>query len=160
MLKYKQINVNPKNRKTGDCSTRALCACLSISYDDAMRLQYEEAFRCYYDPTSKQVMERVLSKFGYIKMKQPKTADGKKYEVKDLDKIISKEQLAQGVFVTVSNHHTCIYKDSIIDIWDCSRKTCCNYYVKVLDIKPDNIEISDIHSLLDTAEDNVAYRIV
>ncbi len=27
MLHYKNLNVNPKGRKTGDCSTRALVGC-------------------------------------------------------------------------------------------------------------------------------------
>lgn len=30
MLKFKEINVNPKKRKTGDCSTRALVSVLNI----------------------------------------------------------------------------------------------------------------------------------
>lgn len=35
MLNYRQINVNPKGWKTGDCSTRAIVSCLDIDYDKA-----------------------------------------------------------------------------------------------------------------------------
>lgn len=148
MLNYKQINLNPKNRKTGDCSTRALAACLSISYEDALKLQYEESLKCYYDPTSKQIMGRVLEKFGYMKMKQPRKEDGKKYLVKELDKIIEKKHLNAGVLVTVVNHHTCIYQDSVIDIWDCRNKACGNYYIKIRDEMPEDISKTNIHELL------------
>ena len=130
MLKYLEKNVNPKNRKTGDCSTRALVSVLGISYEEALKLQYEESLKCYYDPTSKQVMERVLKKFCYTKMPQPKHLDGTKYTVKELDRLLTTKQRSNGVLVTVANHHTAIKNDNIIDIWDCGYKCVGNYYVK------------------------------
>lgn len=130
MLSYLEKNVNPKSRKTGDCSTRALKTVLGLTYDECLKLQFEESLKCYYDPSSKQVMERVLKKFGYVKMKQPRKANGKKYTVAELDKIISKEKLNAGVLVTVANHHTAIRGTSVVDIWDCRYKTVGNYYIK------------------------------
>lgn len=50
MIKFMEVNVNPKKRKTGDCSTRALVGTLGISYDEALKLQFEESLKCYYDP--------------------------------------------------------------------------------------------------------------
>ena len=130
MLKLLLKNVNPKGRKTGDCSTRALVSCLGITYEAALKLQMEESLKSYYDPTSKQVMEKVLAKFGYVKMAQPRKWDNTKYEVQELDRIISKEIRDKGVLVTVANHHTAIKGDQIIDIWNCGRKTVGNYYIK------------------------------
>ena len=130
MLKYLEKNVNPKNRKTGDCSTRALVSVLKISYEEALKLQCEESLKCYYDPTSKQVMERVLAKFGYVKMKQPRHNDGTKYLVKELDRLLTPKELHNGVLVTVANHHTAIVDSNIVDIWNCGTKTVGNYYVK------------------------------
>lgn len=130
MIKYIEKNENPKGRKTGDCSTRALVGVLGISYKEALQLQCEESLKCFYDPTSKQVMERVLKRYGYIKMKQPRKADGKKYAVGELDKILTKEQLKMNVLVTVANHHTCIVNGKVQDIWDCRNKTVGNYYIK------------------------------
>ena len=130
MIQYKEINVNPKGRKTGDCSTRALVGVLGISYAEALKLQFEESLQCYYDPSSKQVMERVLKRFGYVKMAQPKKYDGTKYEVREIDKIVSKEQMKNGILVTVANHHTCVKDGCIQDIWNCGRKCIGNYYVK------------------------------
>lgn len=130
MLKYKELNVNPKGRKTGDCSTRALVGTLGITYQEALKLQMEESLKCFYDPTSKQVMERVLKRFGYVKMKQPKKPDGKKYTVGEMDMVLTKKQMKDNVLVTVANHHTCIVDGYVQDIWDCRYKSVGNYYIK------------------------------
>ena len=130
MISYVEKNVNPKGRKTGDCSTRALVGTLGISYDEALKLQTEIALKIYYDPTSKQVMEKVLEKFGYVKRRKPRKGNNKKYTVSEMDKILSKKEMEEGVLVTVANHHTCITKGHIQDIWDCGNKTVGNYYVK------------------------------
>lgn len=130
MIKYKEKNENPKNRKTGDCSTRALVGCLGISYDEALKLQMKWSLKTYYDPTSKQVMEKVLQEFGYVKMKQPKKCDNKKYTVGEMDQVLTKKQMQEGVLITVANHHTCIVNGVVQDIWDCRCKSVGNYYVK------------------------------
>lgn len=130
MIGYVEKNVNPKGRKTGDCSTRALVGTLGISYDEAVKLQTEISLKTYYDPSSKQVMEKVLDKFGYKKMPQPRKSDNTKYKVAEMDKILTKKEMDEGVLVTVANHHTCITKGNIQDIWNCGGKSVGNYYVK------------------------------
>jgi len=130
MIKYREFNVNPKGRRTGDCSTRALVGTLNIEYDEALELQCEVAKKTCYGLTDKQVMEGVLEKFGYVKMKQPKKANGRKYTVGELDEILTDKQMQEGVFVTIANHHTCIVKGELQDIWDCRYKAVGNYYVR------------------------------
>ena len=130
MLLYGEKNVNPKKRRTGDCSTRALVGTLGISYEEALKLQMKWSLKTYYDPTSKQVMEKVLQEFGYVKMKQPRKADGKKYTVAELDEIIPADIRNKGVLVTVARHHTCIIGMCVQDIWDCRYKSVGNYYIK------------------------------
>lgn len=130
MLKFEKINVNPKGRKTGDCSTRALVSLLDISYDTALLEQTNEALKCYYDISSKQTMDRVLNKYGYVKIKQPRKADGKKYKVYELDSLLSQRDLMEGIIVLVANHWTCIKNQKIVDSWDCGYKSVGNYWVK------------------------------
>lgn len=130
MIELKYVNVNPKGRKTGDCSTRALVGVLGVTYEQALKMQCEEAIKSCYGITDKQVMERVLKRYGYIKMKQPRKEDGKKYTVGELDEILTKKQIEEGVLVTVARHHTCIKNGCVQDIWDCRVKTVVNYYVK------------------------------
>lgn len=130
MLLYREKNVNPKKRRTGDCSTRALVGTLGISYEEALKLQVKWSLKTCYDPTSKQVMEKLLQEFGYVKMKQPRKADGKKYTVAELDEIIPADIRNKGVLVTVAGHHTCIIGMCVQDIWDCRYKSVGNYYIK------------------------------
>lgn len=130
MIDFQYVNVNPKGRKTGDCSTRALVGVLGITYEQALKMQCQEAIKSCYGITDKQVIERVLKKFGFVKMKQPRKEDGKKYTVGELDEILTKKQLEEGVLVTVARHHTCIKNGCVQDIWDCRGKTVGNYYVK------------------------------
>ncbi len=130
MLKYLEHNVNPKQHNTGDCSTRALVGVLKIPYEEALKLQYKESLKIFWDITSKQVMENVLAQFGYVKMKQPRKANGKKYQVGEMDKILTKQQMKEGVLITIAGHHTCITNSVVQDIWDCRNKCVGNYYIK------------------------------
>lgn len=130
MIDFQYVNVNPKGRKTGDCSTRALVGVIGITYEQALKMQCQEAIKSCYGITDKQVIERVLKKFGFIKMKQPRKEDGKKYTVGELDEILTKKQIEEGVLVTVARHHTCIKNGCVQDIWDCRGKTVGNYYIK------------------------------
>ncbi len=133
MLRYLEKNVNPKGRKTGDCSTRALVGLLGIEYNDALDLQVEESKKCYYDPTSRQVIERILKKFGYVKMSQPRKEDNTKYEVREMDKVLSPKELHDGVIVNVAKHYVVLKDDYYQDIWNSGRKCVGNYYVKIDD---------------------------
>lgn len=130
MLSYYELNVNPKNRKTGDCSTRALVAALEITYEAALLEQVEMALKKYYDITSKQTVGKVLENHGYVKMKMPKKQNGKRYKVYELDEILTKQQMEEGVVVLVANHWTCIKHGMVQDIWDCRNKSVGNYWVK------------------------------
>lgn len=130
MLKYCEHNVNPKHRKTGDCCVRALVGALGISYADALKECYEEALKSCYGITDKQIVERVCKRHGYVKMKQPRKEDGTKYAVGDMDNVLTKKQMKEGVLITVANHHTCITGGVVQDIWDCRDMRVGNYYVK------------------------------
>ena len=130
MLKFKETNVNPKGRKTGDCSTRALCNVLGISYDEVIDKQAYWAKKKCYGLTCKQTMELVLKEYGYVKIKQPRKANGRKYEVREMDQVLSQKQMEEGVFITVANHHTTIKHGVIEDTWNCGNSCVGNYYIK------------------------------
>ena len=130
MLNYTYYNANPKNRKTGDCSTRALVGVLGITYEQALREQTEESLKCYYDPSSKQVIERVLKNHGFVKHAQPRKADGTKYLAGEIDKVVSSEDLYNGVLITVANHHIAVKGITLLDTWDSRSKCIGNYYTK------------------------------
>lgn len=131
MLKFNKLNLNPKNRKTGDCSTRALARCLDISWEEALKLQYEESLKTKYDLTSRQVIEAVLNKYGYVKVKQPRKSDNTKYRINELDEVISSAFRKTKVVANVANHYVVVEEDVYTDSWDSGKKAVGNYYVKL-----------------------------
>ena len=126
MVELVKENVNPKNRKTGDCTTRALVKLLGISWEEALTKQYEHALKSKYSLYCKQTEELVLADYGFVKMKQPKKADGTKYCVGEIDKLIGNKP----AYITMANHATCYKDGKIVDTWDCRRKKIGNYYIK------------------------------
>ncbi len=130
MLKFKQVNVNPKGKKTGDCSTRALAYCLGISWDDALTLQYKMALKTKYDPTSHQVVERILAEHGWVKQKQPRKYDGRKYTVREMDQVVNDYWLSNRCICTVAHHYVVLEDDHYVDTWNSGGKTVGNYFVK------------------------------
>lgn len=130
MLSYLELNVNPKGRKTGDCSTRALVGVLEIPYEKALLEQAETAIKHCYGLTTKETIDWLLKKYGYVKVKQPRKTNGKKYLVKELDELLTEEQMEEGVIISVANHITCIKHGVIQDVWNCGNKTVGNYWVK------------------------------
>lgn len=131
-VNYCNKNVNPKNRKTGDCSTRALCTVLGISWEDALTLQYQYSLKTKYDMSSKQVIERIMADKGYVKMKQPRKEDNTKYLVGEIDKLTYHTERKHGVLILMANHWVAVIGDDLIDIWDSRRKTIGNYWIKPL----------------------------
>lgn len=130
MVEFFEYNVNPKQRKTGDCCVRAIVGTLGIDYRTAIDKCAYYAKRDCYGITDKQVVEAVLNEYGWVKMKQPRKKNGKKYTVREMDKILTKEQMKEGVLITIAGHHTCITEGYLQDTWDCGTKTVGNYYVK------------------------------
>ena len=63
-------------------------------------------------------------------MKQPKKPDGTKYRVNEIDKIISKEDLKNGVIINTRRHYVCCRDDYYQDIWDSGLQIVGNYYIK------------------------------
>lgn len=127
MLEYIELNVNPKRKKTGDCSTRALCQATNTPWVKVIEMQCEESKRSCYDPTSPQVAEALLERLGFVKMKKPFKPNGKTYCVQEMDELVGPSDIA---LVQVANHWVCVKGKRYIDIWDCGRKSVYRYFVK------------------------------
>ena len=130
MLKYVYKNVNPKGKETADCVTRALVLATGMSYEDVVSLQVKYSLEIGESFANKLVYEKILKRHGYVKYKQPKREDGTMYCIKEMDEILTDDQLAFGVFVAINSHVSFIKGKNYYDIWDCG--DCCvrNFYVK------------------------------
>lgn len=125
MARYIEHNQNPKGRKTSDCVVRALSFALKVPYEEVLRELFETQLKTGYCLLDKQCYERVLAAHGFVKMKQPRHANGSKYLVREIDLLTMKRCV-----VSMANHLTAAEGGFIYDIWDCRNKTIGNYYVK------------------------------
>lgn len=129
MIKYEYLNMNPKGRRVGDCSTRALAKTLSIDYDTALEEQLKQSLKHYYGITDKETIDYVMQDYGYVKVKQPRKSNDKKYTVAELDEILTDKQMQEGVLVKIAHHFTTIKDGTLYDIWNCGYKTVGNYWI-------------------------------
>lgn len=129
-VKFEYKNVNPKNRHTGDCSTRAITELLQIPYQDALKLQYEDSCERCYAIEVKECVGNIVEQYGYTKHKQPKKDDGKKYFVGEIHKLVSCEEMHNGILILLANHWTVVRDFTLFDLWDCRYKTIGNYWTK------------------------------
>lgn len=130
MLEYVYLNKNPKGRKTGDCSTRALANILNIRYEQALKEQCEMSIKHCYGITDKQTIDYVMKKYGWEKQKQPRKYDNTKYKVNELDEILTSDEIQDGVLVLIAKHWTVVRDYMIEDIWNCGNKSVGNYWIK------------------------------
>lgn len=127
MIKFELKNVNPKNKKTTDCVIRALTTATGKTYYQIFEELYQLSVKTGYFMNEKRLEDKFLEQNGFIKMKQPKKADGTKYTIGEIDKLISSAEI---VVVRCAKHLTAVKNHTLIDIWDCRRKTINNYYIK------------------------------
>lgn len=127
MLEYIELNVNPKRKKTGDCSTRALCQATNTPWADVLKMQCDESIRSCYDPTSDKVAEVLLSKLGFEKMGKPFKPDGTTYAVCEMDQILKPDDIA---VLKVAHHWVCVKGTQYVDTWNSGCKSVYGYYVK------------------------------
>jgi|SRR5690606_29910674 len=127
MIGFEKRNVNPKNKKTGDCVIRALTIATEQPYEVVRDELFELMKKTGYSMDSKQNYERYLKQKGWIKHKQPRKSNGKKYKVAEIDKFIEQNE---RVVISIANHLTATENGKIIDLWDCRSYTILNYYTK------------------------------
>lgn len=124
MIEYSKFNINPKGKKTGDCVVRAIAVALDRDYVEVYTELFELSLKTGYILNDKRVEEKFLALNGFIKHKQPKKVDGKKYLIGELDRICRKSV----VVVSCAHHLTVVKNGVLLDTWDCRGKCISNYY--------------------------------
>lgn len=121
-----KLNLNPKERKTGDCVVRAIAYATHKSWDDVYKGLCDIGFKMKRMPNEKQVYEKYLEEVGWLKFKQPRKLDFTKYTIDEFCK-----QFPKDVYiVSMANHLTTVADREIIDTWDCGHKSVGNYWKK------------------------------
>ena len=140
-------NANPKNRITGDCTERALCTALDISWEECVKGMMEVSIKTKYAYGCKEVIDKYLALHGFEKMKQPRKSDNTKYTGEDFCRAINAGRILKGytgsIVAMIGSHHiVCIKKVEdlttkdwkkiykVCDIWNSTRNCIGNYWIK------------------------------
>lgn len=137
---YIKENVNPKGRKTGDCSTRAITKALKIPYNKALYEQCESSVKLSYGLTDTETMDDILTKYGFTKANIGRISKGQKRpKVTDIANETKSGKFSIAV-CSLAGHFTVCENGNVYDIWDCSDKTVYTYWYKQYKIKEDIIK--------------------
>lgn len=114
---FKYFNPNPLGKIVGDCSVRALCAALNLSWDEAYALMSANGFAMADMPSSNEVWGDELYKCGFER-EAINTSCPNCFTAEDFC-----ENNPRGLFVLGFGDHVCTVKNGVIyDTWDSSRK--------------------------------------
>jgi hypothetical protein len=132
VVNYEKQNVNFKNKKTGDCVTRALVTATGLSYREVAKIQFDLWMKTGFETCDKKTYSKILEDLGFIKHKMPKRylpSGNKRYTVGEINELV----LATEVALIDLAHHCTAYlgdTETIIDIWDCRSKSIGNYWTR------------------------------
>ena len=116
---FEKFNINPKGRKTGDCTTRAIATAACITWQEALRMQYETALYSGYSVGSTENTDRVLQQLAFIPCKVAPARGEKRPTVHELADHHNKNTLV----ISVAGHLTCAINGTYFDLWDCGNKS-------------------------------------
>lgn len=139
------LNVNPKNRMTGDCWLRAVSRGLDQNYNDVLMEMVKVHLETGYEMSCDKAVETYLKSKGWYKRKQPRRLNGTKYTGEEFCNWLSMRYPkgeAGRVIANIGGHHmvaieptyhgdgiNCRYKCR--DTWNCTRKCIGNYYTEL-----------------------------
>ena len=117
-MKFVKENVNPKNRKTGDCVIRAIAKAEGKEWVEVFDSLVEIARKRCSVPNSPDAYEQYLKKYETVKVMYTRE-DGKK------KRYLAGEVCGwDGVYViSLANHLTTVVDGALYDTWDCSQKS-------------------------------------
>ena len=125
-FKFENYNANPKKKITGDCVLRAITVGLNQDYWQTLDEMVEITKKTGYYMSYKNGYEAYLKSKGYERQKMPKKLNGKRYTVKEFIEELANPK--KNYIIKLANHLTCVEKCTLIDTWDCSRKSVGNYW--------------------------------
>ena len=126
---FKYWNNNPKNRITGDCVIRAISLATNNNYNNVLTDLYNIQLNTGYALNSKKAIDILMKDYGWIKMKQERKVNNKKYTGKEFCELIAKQY--KSYVISIGGHHiSCIKNKQIYDIFDCSDDCVGVYYVE------------------------------
>lgn len=123
---FQYYNANPRNKHTTDCVVRAICTALDQPYNQTIKELSELWIETGFQMSDVKCYGKYLESKGFVKNKQPRKADNKKYTGKEFVKIF------EGVCVSNigGNHVVCVKNGKVLDIWDSTEGCIGNYWAR------------------------------
>jgi hypothetical protein len=117
-MKFVLENLNPRNRKTGDCVIRAIAKAESKSWVEVFDSLSVIARELYSTTGQTDVISKYLKNYKKIDVKYVDSLGNKKrYTVADVCEF-------KGTYiVSVASHLTCVKDGVLYDTWNCGRKS-------------------------------------
>lgn len=120
-MEWIKKNLNPKGKITGDCVTRALAEVLDISWEEALKVQYEKALEMSLSLDDTKVADRILKERGFRVIGR---VAGIKVET--ADKVVGNKT----AILRTAHHLVACKRGYYIDSWDSGYKGVYKYWVK------------------------------
>ena len=119
---FHYLNLNPFNKKTGDCVIRATALALDTDWGTASDLLYRQARCCGCEMSCLGCYSSLFYKMGFEQIQV--------YFEKTVNDIL--EQYKNSVvLIRIKGHLTCAINGKLYDIWDCSQEYVdCVWVVK------------------------------
>lgn len=128
---FHYFNANPKNKRGGDCTARAISTALNQSWEDTIREMTEFGIKIGYVFNDKRTIEGYLKSKGWVKQKQPRRNDNTRYTGSEFCKMRKSKNIKDDVIAYIGRGHiVCIKDNKIQDIWNSSKNCIGNYFIK------------------------------
>ena len=119
-------NANPKGKFTCDCVLRAICTALDESYNQILKEMIDMSIDTGYEYTDSKCIEKYLESKGWIKNKQPRKSNNKKYTGEEFCRSFKETCIAN----IGGNHIVCIKNGKVHDTWNSTGGCIGNYWTK------------------------------
>lgn len=123
---YIEKNLNPKSRKVGDCTIRAVAAATGLGWDKAYKQLAEAGFHCKCCMCNIEAVDMVLKNNGFKVGKIQVVKGGKRPTVNSF----AKENPTLICVLRVAGHLVATGYGNYVDIWDCGEKSVYKYWYK------------------------------
>jgi len=124
---YMFWNANPKSIVSStDCVPRAISTATGLTWEESVRGLTETGIKLHSVLNDKKVFDAWLQENGWMKHKQPRKPNNRKYTAAEFCKLYPK-----GTYViNLANHLSCVQDGTILDTWNCGFLTVGNYWTK------------------------------
>lgn len=121
---FEFYNVNPSGKYTTDCVARAISTAFGQPWGHTVMELAKFAVETGYDTHDPKGYGAYLEHHGWVKNKQPRKPNNKKYTGKEF----CKEFKGTCVANIGGGHVVCISDGKAFDTWDCTEYTIGNYW--------------------------------